>query len=280
MNLVYQAYGHQDILEQTLFSIVSLMHHTDKDSPLQAIVYTDQPEWFQKFFNDSAFVKVVSIDQNRIQKWRGAIDFVHRVKIEVLKDAGLKFEGPIFYCDGDTYFNEDPTNLFKQVNDQTSLMHMKEAELGNPQNPLTKKIYKFVRNNMFTVNGEQIFMGHETEMWNAGVIGISQQNKAFFDDILDLTDQMYVKYNKHVMEQLAVSYVLQTRTNLISAEKEIYHYWNQKPEYQLEIQKFFGDYTNIDTALAAYHKFVFPEPPQPKVSVLKQVFQKLFTPRA
>ena len=123
-------------------------------------------------------------------------------------------------------------------------------------------------------------MGQETEMWNAGVIGLSQSNKAFFDDILDLTDQMYVKYSKHVMEQLAVSYVLQTRSQLISAEKTIYHYWNQKPEYQLEIQKFFGDYTNIDTALTAYSMFNFPKPPSPKVSVLQQVFQKLFTSRA
>ena len=279
MNLVYQAYGIEDILEQTLFSIVSLMFHTKPESSLQAIIYTDQPEWFQKFFNDSSFVKIIAIDQAQIQKWRGEIDFVHRVKIEVLKDAGQKFEGPIFYCDGDTYFHKDPTPLFEKVDDQTSLMHIKEAELGTQKNPLTKKVYKFVKNNTFTVSGTTVEMNHQTEMWNAGVIGVSKKNKKFFKDILELTDQMHAKYPKHVMEQLAVSYVLQKQTRLLSAEKEIYHYWDQKPEYQLKIQRFFGDYTNINTALKAYSQFEFPVPLQPKVSVLKQAMHKLFSSR-
>ena len=49
MNLVYQAYGLKDVLEQTLFSTISLLHHKRPESPLKVVIYTDEKEWFEQF---------------------------------------------------------------------------------------------------------------------------------------------------------------------------------------------------------------------------------------
>jgi hypothetical protein len=204
MNLIYQAYGRPDILRQTLFSLISLFHVLAKtQSPLKAVVYTDQPEYFQNFFagdtENEARLTLVAVSADQIKKWRGAIDFVHRVKIEVLADAAQKFPGAIFYVDGDTYFHSDPTALFSRVNKETSLMHVAEYQFSEGQDPLAKKILKFIKKEQFEVAGEIVKMTPHQFMYNAGAIGIAAENTRWLPLILELTDKMFLVYGKHVI---------------------------------------------------------------------------------
>lgn len=270
MILVYQAYGREDILQQSLFSIISLMNVLRPNSPLQVWIYTDHPDYFQNYFGEltrgpSSSLKILSIEKNQIQRWRGAIDFVHRVKIEILLEAARQWKGPLFYVDGDTYFRYDPSELFAQVNPRVSLMHIAEGVIAEGRDPLSKKIAKFLKKNTFVVRGADVRVPPQTVMWNAGAIGLARENIGLLEDILELTDQMHTRYPKHIQEQLAVSHYLQTRTNVISAEACIGHYWDQKDEFQVAIVEFLKRNTNWAMAKSDYRNFMWPAPPKPKI---------------
>ncbi|PIS12029.1 MAG: hypothetical protein COT73_00740 [Bdellovibrio sp. CG10_big_fil_rev_8_21_14_0_10_47_8] len=282
--LVYQAYGIRDIIHQTIFSITSLLSKTlSENLNLEIWIYTDQELTFSQFFGDHVNIKIVPINMEQVKKWRGQIDFVHRVKVEILKDAAGKFNGPIFYCDGDTYFLSSPTELFSHVNDRFSLMHTAENALAPGVDPLSKKILHFTKNNHFQVGHETIGIGPSTVMWNAGVLGLSQKNKSFLPMALEMTDQMYARYRKHVMEQLAFSFILQTKSQIMAADQVVYHYWNQKDEYQQAIDDFLKKNKNIKEALENLSHFSWPPAPAPKSpkrALVQKILQRFKRPRA
>ncbi len=270
--LVYQAYGRDDIKRQTLFSIVSLLSNLRfEENDFQVWIYTEDVNFFEPYFANHANVKCKPVTMVQIKKWRGAIDFVHRVKVEILMDAAAQFIGDLYYCDGDTYFLKSPANLFDQVADNISLMHIAENTLAGGKDPLSKKIKRFVKKHKFLVAGEQLQISVETMMWNAGVLAISQINKTLLPQVLELTDCLYSLYQKHIMEQLAFSVCLQNATKVLPANEVIYHYWNQKDEYQILIDEFFMKNKNLSSALEAYRSFQFPEPPKPKQNLLQKI---------
>lgn len=271
--LVYQAYGVQDVIRQTMFSIVSLLKAIEPSDTLQIWIYTDQKNIFTDFFGEHPRLKYVEVTMEQIKAWRGEIDFVHRVKIEILKDAGSRFKGCLYYCDGDTYFMSSPAKLYARVNDRYSLMHIAENALDRGTDPLSKKILKFVKKHHFQVNQELVGIGPSTVMWNAGVLGLSEKNKSLLPFVLELTDQSYSLYRKHVMEQLAFSFFLQTRSEIIPANDVIYHYWNQKAEYQSAIDQYLKETGTVEKALESYSGFSFPAPPKPKET--KTILQKI-----
>lgn len=272
MILVYQAYGREDILRQTLFSTISLFSVLDEKSPLQVWIYTDCVKMFTDYFGeftsgDKPRLKLIEVSAPQIQKWRGSINFVHRVKVEILIDAAAQFLGSIFYVDGDTFFRQDPTALFARVDDKNSLMHIAENSLSAGRDPLSKKITKFVKKNTFYLQqgehqGEKVQLTPETVMWNAGALGLSQNNKSFLSRVLALTDKMYELYPKHVMEQLAFSHYLQSFTKIFAGDAYIGHYWDQKDLYQKSIDDFLKYHKNWQAGRMAYAKFSWPTLPQ------------------
>ena len=236
--LVYQAYGKKEIFQQTAFSITSVLQYLGSEKNIEIWIYTDSAKYFTEFFGEEEIIKVIALPEEKFQSWRGDIDFTHRVKVEILKLAANQFVGPIFYCDSDTHFIRDPRPLLSLVNDRTSLMHLSEGTLDQGKDPLSKKILKFCRNNQFDIHGEQVSIGPSTVMWNAGFMGISQSNKDIIEKALELTDRMYRVYQKHVMEQLAFSFFLQTRTQIEPSNLYVEHYWDQKPVFLSAIQEF------------------------------------------
>jgi hypothetical protein len=272
--LVYQAYGSGEILRQTGFSALSLLKNILPTDDLEIWIYTDNRPFFENIFGQNQKLKLIDITMDQVQKWRGQIQFVHRVKIEILQDAASKFKGGLFYCDGDTFFRESPMPLFNRVNDRTSLMHLAEGALDQNKDPLSKKILKFTKKHHFQVRNELVGIGPSTVMWNAGFIGISEKNKSLLPLILELTDQTYSLYQKHVMEQLAVSFYLQTRSTVLPAQDIVAHYWEQKNEYQKAIDLFLTENPNLEAAFHHWDRFQTPAPP---VKVEKKpLFKKIF----
>ena len=262
MIFVYQAYGREDIVRQTLFSVTSLFTVLGTDSPLRVWIYTDQMEMVSKFFKNHPRVHLEPITSAQIKDWRGPNEFLHRVKIKILQDAAAKTSGSLFYADGDTYFFSDPTSLFRRVSDSVSLMHIAENKIQDGRDLLSRKIRRFVKKNTFDIAGETVRIPTETVMWNAGVIGISEKNKSILPHVLELTDLSYGRYPKHVMEQMAFSYYLQNRTRIEPANAVIGHYWNQKDVYQTAIDGFLLEHPDWQSATGAYARFPWPPPPE------------------
>ena len=76
--LVYQAYGPDDIIDRTLFSVVSLFSVVKTASAFSIWIYTDQKKRFAEFFGDwvggpAARIYLVGIDASQLQKWRGPL---------------------------------------------------------------------------------------------------------------------------------------------------------------------------------------------------------------
>lgn len=280
MKIVYQAYGRTDIIQQVLFSAVTLKARCQAGLPGMIEIYTDQMEMLEKFFAGDKQVRLIPLSSSQIKIYRGAIDFVHRVKLKILQQAAQDLEGHLIYLDGDTYFLKDPSSLFAQIKPHASLMHICESRLDTAKDPLTKKIARFVRKNRFTIAGEKLQIPLTTEMWNAGVIGIHAKllegpQGGVLGEMVELTDQMYGLYQKHVMEQLAVSYILQEKTLVQPSNFEIVHYWSSKEAFDQAIATFLARYPSFDLAVANLGEFQWPAPIQrkEKVSWFKRLFR-------
>lgn len=276
--VVYQAYGRDDILKQNLFSIVSLFKkHEGLPGIHKILIYTDRPDFFQKFLGDQDIIQYEHMNSERLEKWRGQIQFVHRVKIEMLKHAAQLFQNNnLFYMDGDTYFTQDPANIFARINHEHSYMHESENVIEQGRDPLSKKITKFLKKNDFNIKNRVIKIPTSTTMWNAGVLGFSPGFFKDLDSVLIFTDQSYGKYQKHVMEQLAFSFFLAQKTDIANAQKEIHHYWRQKDDYNQVISEFLSRTGNLQKALADFNSIQWPQPPAPKKTLFQKLSDKMF----
>ena len=250
--ILYLAYGKTNIFNQVLFSILTLHHHLRKDTDKpKVVVYTDKPNFFSAY-TDPLNIQIEKITPQQIESYRGKNNFIHRVKICIIKSCIEKYHTNVFYLDSDTYFKESPLQLISQIDNVTSVMNSNDYDLQHAdelyENLDWLKIRRAIRDFSYVIEGETIKIPLSTRMWNAGVIGISYDNKKLLDKVLDLTDQIYSNKNIFTAEQFAFSYYLQKFTNLISTGDVIMHYWPNhagmywKNQYDQHISHFLKSY--------------------------------------
>jgi hypothetical protein len=231
-SLLFLAHGSAEVKQQTLFSICSALFaegaNVGSRADFKIVVYTDDVTYFSKFLGEVSFIEYRTINAEQVRIWKGRDDFIHRVKLEVLKNHFEKESGRLIYCDGDTLFLSSVGDLFSKISDATSLMHCREGRIGDDYNSICKKLRKFLKKRKWKLRGEEVEINESTEMWNAGVIGISNSQASNIDLMIELTDQLFGSYEKHVMEQLSVSYLLQTYSNIVDTKKEVFHYYLSK----------------------------------------------------
>jgi len=240
--LIYQAYGKNEIIDECLFSLLSLRYYVSDDflQKLQILIYTDRPDAFgfaEKIeINNNIIFEPIT--QEKIAEWRGLIDFVHRVKVEILKDATQKYQGKFLYLDTDTYFLDNPEKVFELITSQNYLMHLPEGAIGSRKNLTFKKLNDFLKKRKYTlpIGEDQIQLPADLVMWNAGVLGFCSDKVELFEKVLIFTDNFYQLYHKHIAEQLAFSYYMQT--NLLATNDYVFHYWNFK-EFRVILKQFF-----------------------------------------
>ncbi len=233
--IVYQSYGNNDVFKQTLFSIFTLQYYLSEtriNFPYSIIVYTDKPEIFSKYNLETSL-----LSQNLIQEWKGKYNFLHRVKIIIIEDAARRYNDSIIYIDSDTYFIKSPILLFKKISSEISLMLNNEGQISKNNQKL---LFNFLSNKTnLDIGNNKIFM------WNAGLIGIDKSNIHLINKILELNDNIYEKFYRHIVEQFSFSYYLQINTNIYSCDDYLIHYCGDKElvveiiSRFLEIQKAF-----------------------------------------
>jgi hypothetical protein len=240
MHLLFQAYGSEAVLRQTVFCIRSLAYTTAQAGAdfedYTLVVYTDVPAYFRRSLADARNLRLEPLHPDQLRAWRGPADFVHRAKICLLQAFFDKYNAPVCYLDSDTLFVRNPAPLFATVAPGTSLMHIMEETLEQPQAPLLQKIGRFVRRQPLRLHGNTFRIPLHTAMWNAGVLGLHPTHALLLPDVLRLTDQLYNHYPKHLMEQLAFSYLLQEHTTVMAAAPYVFHYWNLKEALDARIE--------------------------------------------
>ena len=246
--LLLQAYGAQPIFDECIYAVLSLVRHYEtagRGLPCTVVIYTDRPDALRPYLPEAVLYETLTAAT--IQEWRGAANFVHRVKIMMLLDYAHRNPATaILYADTDTVVERDLEPLFALIESGTYLVHTDEGRIDGGSNLLFKKLTKFLRKN------PHFGIPPSTMMYNAGVLGLRGTDIPLLERVLNLTDTLYDAYPKHVMEQMAFSLVLQQSGVVATTDDSIYHYWNFK-EFRPIAAAFFTEYPNTADRLAALH---------------------------
>jgi hypothetical protein len=262
--LVFQAYGNEAILQECVFALLSFSkwHKKEDLDNVEIWVYTDKPEFFQQFKNCRLPLNFRIVDATLIKQWRGAIDFVHRVKIEILRDFVKDHSGNILYLDSDITFLQPISEMVQRIEHGDLYMHVNEGIVAEESNPIFRKLNRFLKqNNSGAITPERV------AMWNAGVLGFTNAN-SLLEEVLQFTDTIYPKFPKHVVEQFAFSLFFQKQQNIHAASPYILHYWNLK-ELRPLLASFFSSFSADWDELANYSQLIqIPVLMQEKISFL------------
>ena len=236
--IVLQCYGNKGIFHECAFALLSLsrLYQAGKLPVSEIWIYTDDHTWFASFKDCSLPLRYRKLDEATINKWKGDINFVHRVKIEVLKDLVKDKTGNILYLDCDVVFTTPIEEVFNNIGASQLYMHVREGKVSDRSNSIFAKLDTYLRKNVpLKINGTPI---HDVAMWNAGVLGFNTEHKHILDEVLAFTDNEYTRFPKHVIEQFAFSVYFQQAGNVKQAAPYLIHYWNLK-EVRLLLASFF-----------------------------------------
>ena len=260
--LLLLAHGRDDILRQARFCILTFQHFALR-SPgrYRVVVYTDQPTAFTEL-GDSVRLELLS--PATMHRWRGADDYVHRIKPEMFIDYATKYEGRFAFVDSDTYFMRDPAELFARIRDGVAVLHVDEGRLSERRNANMRKLHDFVRRTALRLPGGATGkLSEDTAMWNSGVVGLAPGDRDLLVPSLELVDELFSRYRKHNMEQLALSYVLARRLQLVPADDVVFHYWGRGEGFDRIATQFFADTAALDLADRAAAAFALSPKPEP-----------------
>jgi len=144
--LVFLCYGNIGIFHECTFALLSLcrLHTPEELSKIEIWIYTDNPEWFRSFKDCPLQLRFREVDKQTLQQWRGKIDFVHRVKIEALKDLSTDKTGNILYADTDVVFTHRIDGLLHQLGNGRLYMHIMEGIVSAAPNPVLRKLNHYL----------------------------------------------------------------------------------------------------------------------------------------
>jgi hypothetical protein len=223
--ILLQAYGSKAIFDECSFFLMRFAASAtqwERDN-INLIIYTNNQTVFTEWVTVLPNVLFIEMPMEQFTKWRGSINFVHRVKIEIITHFFSLHSGNLLYCDTDTYPILYLKPLFEGINEGNIYMHTCEGSISNT--PQFKKWHKFLQKTSISFLKKDVV---HTPMWNAGVIGFNSNYKDILPAVLKLTDDIYPLFKKHTVEQFAFSYSLLQLKNIAAADMYIYHYWNLK----------------------------------------------------
>ncbi len=226
--IVFQCYGNEGIFCECAYALFSLSRVYGGLGPAntEVWIYTDKPEWFAQFHNPGLKINFRKVDDALLHQWRGAIDFVHRVKIEVLLDFTRSHSGNVLYADTDVVFLKPVEPIFAAARRGELYMHVMEDVVSRRANPILAKLDTYLHDNTpMLVAGKPLW---DLAMWNAGVLGFNTLHRMLLEDVLAFTDTEYPKFPKHVVEQFAFSVYFRQAGHIKAAAPAILHYWNLK----------------------------------------------------
>jgi hypothetical protein len=239
--VVFQCYGNEDIFFECANALLSLSKIWRDKQQADIWIYTDKLGWFDRFVNCPLQLNYRTLNNETLSQWRGTIDFVHRVKIEVLRDFAQQRTGNILYLDTDVVFLQDTEDIWKNLSAGALYMHVLEGRVSDRINPIMAKLDSYLRTKpALKIHNAPMY---ELDMWNAGVLGFNTKYKQVLDEVLLFTDQHYPEFQKHVMEQFAFSVFFRREGKIKAAAPYILHYWNLK-EARTILRPFFTEFKN------------------------------------
>lgn len=224
-SLIYLAHGPAGLRAEAFYSLLS--YYEVAGNPVRILIYTDAPDAFRQVLGPRPEIVYPAVTAAQWQEWRGSSNKVYLLKIGVLAHAAAQYPGNLLFVDTDTIWQRDPAPLFAQLAQGERLMHVSEGTLGTGSR-LGRKIYQRLKNRVFSVVTHQFRLTASTQLYNSGVLGFASTLAAQLPEVLQLADQLYAAYNKHIMEQLAFSLRFALDGPIGEAAPYVVHYWNLK----------------------------------------------------
>jgi len=263
MNILYLIFGeNQQNHVQAYFSICSFLGQTNVHD--RVYVMTDAPDFYKRL---NKKIEILTIDKTQLGDWQGSHHFFWRAKIKAIEHiCRLHPKESVLYLDTDTFLYSDVKELKSDL--ENSVMHLNEGELSELKSKTEKLMWQQVSNKTF--GGISIQAHHA--MWNAGVVGIPANKGLVICQLaLDICDDMLVaNVTRRLIEQFALGVALSENGEIKSAENYIGHYWSNKEEWSVAIQRFIINSSlrnnNLETDIEDIKQFDFS-----KIAVLKRI---------
>ena len=243
--IVMQCYGDESIFYECAYALLSFsrMYGHQSTTLPEIWIYTDKPTWFSRFKGCDLPLRFREFDVAQLQQWRGTIDFVHRVKIEILLDFTNSHYGDVLYIDTDMVLTHNLQTLWEGIAHGNLYMHLNEGKVADRTNPIFSKLHAYLTTTRNTaVVGKQL---ETLTMWNAGLLGFSTTKRHLLQEVLTFTDAVYPDFRKHVVEQFAFSVAFQQAGAVKSGLPYFLHFWNMK-EARHVFTSFFTYFKNED----------------------------------
>lgn len=220
-----------DHYQQVYFSIYTAWARKNIEDRI--IVVAEDPSLFNSFENH---IEIIPINRDIIKEWEGKYHFFWRVKIKALQLIAQKYPSDsILYLDGDTFFYQNMDSLRNGLINGQNYMHIKEGKLST----LSSKTEKLMWNQMEGKVYHDIKIDENTAMWNAGLIGISNQHFDCLELTLGINDAMCADHvTRRLIEQFAFSIGLNEYSALQPADHIVGHYWGNKKQWNKIINDF------------------------------------------
>ena len=231
--IILQCYGYEAVFLECAYALMSLsrLYKPEDFTNTEICIYTDKPEWFDRFADCPLPLHFRKMDAALIKQWRGEIDFVHRIKIELLLDFTKNRTGNILYADTDMVFLQKLDDVWNGIAPGELYMHMQEGKISEKGNPLFRKLDTFLRSSKaLKAEGTPLC---DLYMWNAGILGFHTSHRELLQKALEYTDSEHPKFPKHIIEQFAFSIQFSSKGNIKSALPYALHYWNMKELRQI-----------------------------------------------
>lgn len=232
--LLLLAYGRQTEYCRAIFAALSAWAWQTRPT-VAATIYTDQPSFFEPYLAGLP-VEYNYLSESRLNELKGPLQFVHRVKAQLIAQAFLDYPTEeLLFIDSDTFFMAAPDGLLQRVGQGVPIMHQHEYQLaeatarhaGFGQAHYPEKLLALLASRSFQLGGRAVQFHAGQSSWNSGVLGLPQALAPLLPDILTLTDELYAGTGWFLCEQLAFSLALQASGPVQACDQLVYHYWEQ-----------------------------------------------------
>ena len=241
--VVYLSHGGQQFHDQTRFSVLTLLARllAEGRSDIAIAIYTDRPELAPKH----ELIKVAPLAVEDLRRWRGPLDYVHRVRLEILRRAVQDIGLPFIYVDSDTRWLKIPDPQFaalrppgtdrERTDKPAFFMHTIEGEVSPTFFP---QYYRFLRAREAQLKSSGLQTPRPWIMWNAGTLGVPPGADNFFSETLSLCDEFlpYVR-SRNCLDQLIMSMLAASRFRIAALDDCVHHYWKFNSETAVVLRR-------------------------------------------
>ena len=227
--LLYVAYGRDDIRTQALYAALTALAHAG-DLPLAIHVVTDAPAGFAPL---AGRVEILPATAAEVSGWLGPERFNLRVKPAVFRDFARRYPSdPVLLVDADTFFVGDVARAFGRIRPGAAVLWEREYAVATADTAVMHRFRRRLGRARF--RGAPIDLG--VDMWNSGAVGLDPAQFPLVEDWLAFVDEVYPPTRRWILEQFAISWVLQRSGVAISpCEDVLVHYWFDKPGHSAAV---------------------------------------------